>query len=110
MLVSTVLIVAAVRSLVGVPATADVNATDGIATIYSFGEQFKCATTTLTDIVFFIVNLSAIPCSVPLLYSWYRKSDCKFRLSRRRRDENNAGEVEDVSIDIRRNEGSSISL
>ena len=58
MLVSTVLIFAGVWSLVGVAATADVNATDGIATICPCVEQVKCATmTTLTDIVFFIVIL-----------------------------------------------------
>ena len=99
---STVLIVAAVRSLVGIAATADVNATDGIATICPCVEQVKCTTmTTLTEIVFFIVSLLAISRSAPFLYSWYRKSDCEFRLSRWRRDENNAGKFEDVSIDIR---------
>ena len=102
MLVSAVLIFTAVRSLVGVAATADVNATDGIATICPCAARVECTTmTSLTEIVFFIVNLLAISCSAPFLYSWYRKSDCKFHLSRWTRDGNNVGEVEDVSIDIR---------
>ena len=94
-------IVVTVWSILGVSVTADGNATDADVTICPCVEQIKCATTTLTDIIFFVVNLLAISFSVPSLYSWYRKSDCKFHLLRWSRDENNAREIEDISIDIR---------
>ena len=83
-----------VWSLIGMASAVGENATS-----YPSMREIKCASS-FTDMLLSVLNLLGFVCSVPFLYSSYRSSKCKFRLSKSSRDGNDH-EIEGVSIDLK---------
>ncbi|CAH0381432.1 unnamed protein product [Bemisia tabaci] len=71
--------------------------------------EIKCAPSTLTDVLLFILSLMALICSAPYLYSKYLSSDWKFRFIRMARKNNNR-KVDDRSVDLKVGEGEGIDV
>ena len=105
-----ILITFIIIAVVGVNSTSVVkNSSEANITMCPVYPEIKCAPSTLTDVLLFILSLLAIICSAPYLYSKYLSSDCKFRFIRMARKKHNR-KVDDISVDLKFGEGQGIDV
>ncbi|CAH0384751.1 unnamed protein product [Bemisia tabaci] len=95
--------------VVGVNSTVVENSSEANITMCLVYPEIKCAPSTLTDVLLFILSLLALICSATRLYSKYLSSDCKFRFTGMSRENNNR-KVDDISVDLKFGEGEGIDF
>ncbi|CAH0747808.1 unnamed protein product [Bemisia tabaci] len=95
--------------VVGVNSTVVENSSEANIIMCPVYPEIKCAPSTLTDVLLFILSLLALICSASYLYSKYLSSNCKFRFTRTSRENNNR-KVDDMSVDLKFGEGEGIDV
>ena len=109
-MIDKIFLITIIIAVVGVNSTTVAeNSSEANITMCPVCPEIKCAPSTLTDVLLFILSLLALICSAPYLYSKYLSSDCKFRFIRMARKNNNR-KVDDISVDLKFGEGEGIDV